>query len=209
MESPVAQHLKDDVRARIDEAALRVFAACGFQRATVGAIARAAGTATGNLYRYYPDKTALFEAVVPDTFARGLLTRIRRRVRALEGVAEYSTLGPDAPFHAAAEELLRFSIENRLRVVILLGRSAGTRHHAFGEQLVRTLQRLAIAHFRQLRAPAPVDAARRFALDQVYQNWARTMVVILEQFADTDAILAVVDEYSRYHLAGLNALLGG
>jgi AcrR family transcriptional regulator len=205
----VAQYLKDDIRARIDAAALRVFAARGFDGATVAAIARQARTSTGNVYHYYRDKTTLFNAVVPDAFARRLMSMVRARVKALDGVTNVAALGAAAPFHALAEDLLAFSIENRLRVIILLRRPAGTRHASFPDNLVRLLQRLAIAHFRGLDRAAPLDGARRFALDQVYRNWAGTMTAILEQFDEEPAIRAAVAAYSRYHLAGLNHLLGG
>lgn len=205
----VAQRLKDDVRARIAGAALQVFAARGFPGATMAGIARKARTATGNVYRYFPDKTALFDAVLPRSFARTLKTMIRRRVEALDGVADVTALAADAPFHAFAEELLRFSIENRLRVVVLLGRAEGTRHERFAGDLLRVLQRLASRHFRGVHPSTAITGAMRFALDHVYRSWMRTMIATLEELDDEQDLRAAVEAYSRYHLAGLNALFGG
>lgn len=53
-------------RARVErilDAAAAVFDAVGFEAATTDAIARRAGTAIGSLYQFFPNKTALFEAV--------------------------------------------------------------------------------------------------------------------------------------------------
>jgi AcrR family transcriptional regulator len=204
----MAQYLKDEVRARVDRAALSVFAAKGFVGATVAEIARAAGTATGNVYHYYPDKAALFEAVVSDSFARRFMSLMRRRVRSLDGVVDVAELDAGARFHAISEELLEFCIRNRLRVIVLLGRSEATRHDGFARGLVRGLQRMAEAHFRRIDPDLSMTADRRFALDQIYRNWVAAMVEILEAFDDESRIRAAVEAYSQYHLAGLARLLG-
>jgi AcrR family transcriptional regulator len=208
-EPTMAQYLKDDVRVRIESAALVVFARRGFGRATMAAIAREAAISTGNVYRYFPDKDTLFRTVVPVSFARRLLKLVRARVKALEGVDEIRRLPPAAAFHDAAEELLAFCIANRLRVTVLLGRSAGTLHQGFTEALLQDLQTLAVAHFRGLNPALSLTNEERFALDRIYRNWASTLVDILETFEDDAGIRASVDAFSRYHLAGLHALLHG
>ncbi len=51
-------------RREILEAALRVFARAGYHRATMQAIAREAEFAVGTIYRFFPSKKALYEALV-------------------------------------------------------------------------------------------------------------------------------------------------
>ncbi|HEY3383610.1 MAG TPA: TetR/AcrR family transcriptional regulator [Vicinamibacterales bacterium] len=204
----MTQYLKSDVRARIDDAALEVFAREGVERATMAAIARAAGISTGNVYHYYRNKNDLFQAVVGDTFVRQFQRLLRRRIKTLDGVPDVRTLGAGSPFHVAAEELLAFGIEHRLRVVILLGRAAGTRHAGFGSELVRTLQRLAVAHFRGLEPALAVTPALRSALERIYRHWVDTLVEILVTHQSSAAIREAVGLFSAYHLAGLEALFG-
>jgi AcrR family transcriptional regulator len=55
------QVLKDDVRARILDAARAVFAEHGFLGATMATIAERAELGTASLYRYYPSKESLFD----------------------------------------------------------------------------------------------------------------------------------------------------
>ena len=62
--------LKEEIRARILDAALEIFAARGFTGATMGQLAERAGLATGALYRYYPGKQELCDAVVTPEPAR-------------------------------------------------------------------------------------------------------------------------------------------
>ena len=65
----MAQVLKPEVRARILDAALDAFAAEGYGDTSMARIAAGAGMAVANLYRYYADKPALFDAVVPAALA--------------------------------------------------------------------------------------------------------------------------------------------
>ncbi len=51
-------------RQEILEAALRVFARAGYHRATMQAIAKEAEFAVGTIYRFFPSKKALYEALV-------------------------------------------------------------------------------------------------------------------------------------------------
>ncbi|HSK08441.1 MAG TPA: helix-turn-helix domain-containing protein [Vicinamibacterales bacterium] len=202
----MAQQLKDEVRDRIMSAALDAFASRGFRAATMAGIARRAGISTGNIYRYSPDKETLFDTVVPPSFAREFLQLIRRRVRSLEGVTDVARLPAGSVFRAVAEELLAFSIANRLRVIVLLGRAEGTRYAAFAPRLRAELQGLALAHYRGLGGRVRVTAAHRFALERIYDDWLRTMVEILAASRDGAEIRERVEAYSRYHLGGLNAL---
>src|SRR6188768_3302355 len=98
----MAQVLKDDVRSRLIDAALEVFADRGYAGATMGDIAAAASVSTGNVYRYFPGKRELFDAVVPPAFVRGFRTLLRRRVRALDGVRDVRDLPAGAPYHLAS-----------------------------------------------------------------------------------------------------------
>lgn len=202
----MAQYLKDAVRDRIERAALEVFARKGFRAATVAEIARHAGVSTGNVYRYFPDKTSLFYSVEPQAFVDEFLALLRRRVRALEGVRNLDTLPAGSAFAAVADDLLHFAVANRLRVVLLLGRAEGTRYEPVAGRLVAELQRLAVTHYRGLGLPVALTPALRFVLDRIYLAWQATLVETLSRCTEEAKIRERVEAFSRYHLAGLNAL---
>jgi AcrR family transcriptional regulator len=61
------------------DAAIRVFGACGFERATMEQIAREADVAKGTIYLYYESKQAIYEAALRSGFA-GLDERTSRRL---------------------------------------------------------------------------------------------------------------------------------
>jgi AcrR family transcriptional regulator len=62
-------------RRQILEGARKVFLNLGFDGASMGEIARAAGVSKGTLYVYFADKSALFEAIVEEeTLEQGKVT---------------------------------------------------------------------------------------------------------------------------------------
>jgi AcrR family transcriptional regulator len=201
----MAQYLKEDVQESIARGALRVFAEKGYRAATMAEIADTAGISTGNVYRYYADKYELFRAVIPGEFARRFAELMRRRIKALYGVADIGTLEAGAHYHLLSEELLRFCIENRLRVVILLGKAQGTDHELFAEKMVQELAKLATAYARSTRPAFNAKETTAFALDLIYRNFVNAMVSILTRFDDEAKIREGVASLSRYHLAGLKS----
>ncbi len=201
----MAQYLKQDVQERISSAALTVFAHKGYRAATMAEIAEAAGISTGNIYRYFSDKGELFRAVIPDEFARTFTELMRRRVKALDGVDDVRALETGAPYHLLSEELIGFCIENRLRVVVLLGKAHGTDHERFAEKTVHDLVKWAIAYARSIAPAFDAGETTRFALELIYRNFVSAMVSILTTFEGEAKIREAVVGLSHYHLAGLKS----
>jgi len=203
----VAQYLKDAVQARITTGALEVFARRGFRKATMAEIAAAAGVSTGNIYRYYRNKVSLFDVVVSDEFVSTFTRLLRLRVKAFDGIADAGEPRPGEAYRAASEILLAFAIDDRLRLVVLLGRSEGTRLEGFASRIISELQRQALAYARRRRPALKVTPGLRFTLGQIYRNWIGTLVTVLEEFETEAEIREIVDSVSSYHLAGLRGLL--
>ena len=196
----MVQTRKPETHARVLAAAEQAFAEAGYEGATVAGIAERAGVSTGNVYRYFESKDALFYEVLPDSFPATFLRLVRKRVRALARSADLTAL--DAAARAEAEELLRFWIEHRRRVVILLDRSKGSRYEDFAAQFVRALMRPTLAKLQADRG-APLTASTRFVLEQIFRNTVRTIVAILEAHEDEAAIRDAFQGFWSYQLAGL------
>ncbi len=71
-------------RGRILEAALEVFARKGYHGASVDDIVRASGTSKGAVYHHFPNKEAVFLALVDD-FATRLAAAVGAAVGARQG----------------------------------------------------------------------------------------------------------------------------
>ena len=203
----MAQIKKPEVEARILAAARHEFAARGVAGASVAAIAAGAGVATGNVYRYFPSKDALFAAAVPPAVVARLRRSIAARVRALAGVVDVAAVPAGAPYRVLSDELLGFCAAHRLEVVIALAGDPDSPYAAVADQLRRQLVRLAVAHAATLRPPVRITPTTRFVLDTIYRGFVAAMVAILRQYQTADAIAAAVERHAAYHLTGLARLL--
>lgn len=209
----MTQYLKEDVRTRILDAALRELAAQGYEGATMAAIAAAADISTGNVYRYYGGKEKLFEAVVPPALVRRFRDLLSARLEAApepdaaEGTADVLDLDEEHPYWTAAGRLLDFAVEHRLETVVFLGRAAGTRYETVGEEVVDQLVRAAKEHSAALSRRVERSAALAFDLEEIYRNYVASLVRILERFHRPEDIREATRTYERYHLAGLATLL--
>src|SRR5579871_1826643 len=67
----VAEHVEPDTRERILEMAERLFRQIGYQKTTVGDIAKELRMSPANVYRFFESKKAIHEAV-----ARGLMGEV-------------------------------------------------------------------------------------------------------------------------------------
>ena len=79
-----AESSRSATRERILQAALEVFAAKGYHRALVDDIVRVSGTSKGGVYHHFPNKEALFLALV-DEFAQQLAAAVSGAIAARQG----------------------------------------------------------------------------------------------------------------------------
>ncbi|CBV43968.1 TetR/AcrR family transcriptional regulator [Halomonas elongata] len=203
----MAQTLKTAVRTRILAAAAEAFAREGFAAARLTDIAAEAGVSTGNLYRYYPNKAALFDAVVPRAVAARLLWLIRARVRELGTLVEWRSA--TSPGSARAAALLDFWIERRLPVVILLAGAQGSSLAHVRPLVVRELTRMAHAYLASQPRDEGASSVPRVVLVQLFSSTVDMIVAILRSHDDEAEIRAAFQAFWRYQLAGLEALLAG
>jgi len=189
----MVQVLKPAVRGRIEDAALRCFAERGYAGTSMAGIAAAAGTAPGNVYRYFPSKEALFDAVVPRQLADRHDELLDARVTALA-----RRTGEDA----AAAELLDFWLDHRLAVVVLLDRADGTPLAGHPAAFVRRL----VDHVeRALGGPPP--PVHREVLELVFDNTRRAIARMLLTGRDRAHTRALVTAFWSYQVPGLDGLM--
>lgn len=195
------QILKPELRDRVLRAAETVFAESGYEGATMAAIAERAGMSTGNLYRYFANKEMLFRTVFTDEFAERFLALLRRRVGSLRASEHLESLGADATADAAA--LLRFWIENRTKVVVLLAHAEGSPFADFRERFVEELVKPTEAKLRADAGGRRLTKAEKLVIRIVFENTVRTIVAILEGDRSDEEITRAFAGFWSYQLAGL------
>jgi len=204
----MAQYLKESVREAIVRGALLVLAERGYDSTTMAEIAEASSISVGNIYRYFRSKTELYEAIITDDFVSEFEGLIRKRVRALSSTRDIRELEASAPYHVISEELFRFSLSNRRKIVVLLGQSAGTRRECYREQLVEILVGIAIEYARGLEGGYEGTEIDGFNIRLIYRNYVDGLCRILSVYEDEESLRQSIEGYSRYHLAGMKAVFG-
>ncbi len=179
-ERRMPQVKKPEVRARILDAALEVFATEGFAGAAMTDIAARAGIGTASIYRYYASKDELVAAVLPPALVQRFEALLDRRVRAL------ARNEPEG-------DMLQFWLANRLAVVVLLTER--------GERFVELLVKHTLAQLR-----GRITARVRFVLTEIFDNTRRLLARVLATYADPDELREAIATFWTYQIAGIRAL---
>jgi AcrR family transcriptional regulator len=142
---------KAATRERILDAALSVFAGKGYHRATVDDIVRASGTSKGAVYHHFPNKEAVFVALVDDFAARlatGVAAAIADRHGALPKVEG-----------ALTAALSTFADSERLaRLILLQAVSLGPTWEAKRAEVHDRFARLIQGYLDEARAEGAIAA---------------------------------------------------
>ena len=132
---------RDRTRAQLIDAAARVFAAHGFEAASIQEIAAVAGVANGTFYNYFPTKEAILEAVAVH-YGVSYCERIAASCRPIADGAERMAIGGRRYMLLALEQpdMARFLLSvaaaspvwgERLRPYILADLVLGIRQKRF------------------------------------------------------------------------------
>lgn len=203
----MVQTKKDDVKKSIDNAALAVFAMKGFAGATVADIAREAGLSVGNIYRYYPSKEGLFYTVLPPDFVDEFMDQIGMKMKTADGI-ELDKVKEFGPMQIRDEAAKTFFTDNRLRIVILFDRAAGTRYEGFRKELVDFTIEHAVRYLHTVSGKPPeLSPTRIRVLRFIYDNMYGAVAGILARYENRDDIAAAYDCFFDYHYQGIGKFL--
>jgi len=196
---------KAHVREAIVRAAAAALAEAGYEGATLAAVAAAAGTSIGNLYKYFANKEELFAATVPASLVGEAEALLRGRIEALGASREPGGLAATHPYHAASDELLEFATAHRHELLFLLRHAQGTEYESFFEDLAATLTKIALGYASRAYPDAVFSAASRRALTRIYRGFLSSIASILAEERSRPALHGAVVRLTTYHLAGLRA----
>lgn len=124
------QYLKEDVKERIQAAALKEFREKGFNDASMRSIAQNAGVAIGNVYRYFKSKEDLYDSMIGPVYDR-LVNFVQNISR-----IDRSFNDPIGSINSIRDKILEIFQESNTELLILLEKSDGTKYHYIKENLV-------------------------------------------------------------------------
>ncbi|WP_442604000.1 TetR/AcrR family transcriptional regulator [Paenibacillus sp. KN14-4R] len=202
------QTLKDGIRGSILLKAKISFLEQGFEKTSMRDIAHKIGVSVGNLYRYYPNKEALFDAVVMPAY-EGLAQLIQ--VQDVEHGIESSPPGLQI-----LEELSRILSEllheHREGLLILLYGSTGTRHERAKEELFSLLMNHIHTHIKefnksQLGNPHAAEALDLQVSRPIAVAFLEGYFEIIRLYSDPEQIRTTTKQYVTVWFMGLQQLI--
>ncbi len=119
---------KDEIRQKINEAALEEFLVSGYSQSSMRNIAAAAGITVGNIYSYFSGKEHLFESLLSDTVDK--LHQLITMEVSSEDPLSSSSIGEMT--HAIAKVFM----EDRIEFLILMDGSSGSKYENIKARLV-------------------------------------------------------------------------
>lgn len=115
------QYLKDEVRNKIIEEALREFKSKGYKHASIRSIAKNSNTSVGNLYKYFNGKEDLYENIIGTVY-----------YELMDYVNQFNKVKIDEKsgniFYNLMEKIMKIFERNSMELSILLNKSEGSKY---------------------------------------------------------------------------------
>lgn len=184
------QVLKDEIKVLILTTAEKSFLEQGFERTSMKDVAKQVGVSTGNLYRYFANKEALFDAVTRPAYQS--LTFLIQTHEQNENIP----LGIDV-IDQLAFVLSELLIEHREGLLILLYGSQGTSREGAKEDLCQIFA----AHIKTHLKPTDKDIARPVAV-----AFLEGYFEIIRLYKDKSQIHEATKQYITLWFTGLQYL---
>ncbi|MBJ6362664.1 TetR/AcrR family transcriptional regulator [Paenibacillus sp. GCM10012307] len=192
------QVLKDEVRNSILRCARTVFLDRGFGKTSMKDIAAKAGVAVGNLYRYFPNKEYLFDAVVSPVYDQLMELMIVNEQEFIDAAGVIDRLS-----HIFAE----LAYENREGLLILLYKSSGTPFAGTKEEFIIRLTEQMDTHLYEYNRKHSSDPLDLLISRPIAIAFLEGYFDIIRTFNSRNVIQEATKHYIAVWFMGLKAVL--
>lgn len=185
------QYAKDTIRQKILEIARGEFLEKGFERASIRSITAKAQTSKSNLYNYYPDKDALFCAVLTPTL---------NHIQAGLALAKQYNVPKEADDYTLSSQqyviaaIYRFLVENADDARLILFRAQGSSLENFKYEVLDSFSENMIEWTASIHSKRPVS---RLFVKTVCSFYFNMIEQLLREEAPTE-ITAFMREISDF-----------
>jgi AcrR family transcriptional regulator len=200
------QVLKDEIKNKIIEAAVKEFYLNGYEKASMRTIAKAAGISVSNTYNYFKSKELLFESIIEPVFQQ-----VKSLFRSSLQHSASQALKSDVLrtfIDDITGMLMQMDTRQRQLLIILAEKSAGTRYEKAKEEMV-TLIRMHFAEALRKSGPATqIEENQGYILNIIAANYIDGLLRILKEFRSQPWAVENLRTLLTYHLNGIKALAG-
>ncbi len=202
------QVLKEEIKEKILDAALKKFAEKGFKDTTMADIAGKAGLSVGNLYLYYKNKTALFNTIISPDFIREFKEILFQKIDSVSGVP-LDNIRETSLYLIASETMINFYYENRLKIIIAMENTKVALFSGLKDEIVNYLNNLFFHYLKSINKNLePLEYENTRSLMQIiYVSLSNSILGILKLYEDKNDLQLNLQKLLDYHLSGLNSLV--
>ncbi len=199
------QTLKEEVRQGILTAAVKEFILRGYEKASMRAIAKAAGISVSNTYNYYPGKEQLFDAIMEPVYQR------IRQIFKQSLQQSLGRVGGQQNFQSFIDGIVQMILQmediHRRLLIVLAENSAGTRYEKAREEITGLLRMHLAEAIRRPDSPARIEENQAYILDIIAANYLDGLMKVLKDFRSREWAEANLKMLLTYHVGGIQALI--
>ena len=196
----MSQVQKKEIRDRVLETALRLFAREGFQNVTIARISKESKVSVGNIYHYFPGKKEIFDAVFPREFVDEITRQITQKIMTGKD-RTVSLQSQNLEYIMNSQQFLNYIIQYKYQFQILK-HLQGTPYSGTLEKLSEHLSGLVYEQFVQEK-----DEILRMTFHNLYIGYFELVYRALKMERTDSELLQELKKIDRYHVAGVTAII--
>lgn len=190
------QVLKDEMRNRIYETAIKEFSEKGFAKASMRNIAKGAGMTVGNLYRYFEGKEALFYDVISPAYDC-LMELVGKSVEMVKYRFDTSF------FEFLSEQILKISIEHKIELLILFEGSQGTKYERIKEEIVSVVENFLKGDLLRRFKEENVEIEDIYLLRVIAVGFVEGMTMINKKYENAEKLQKVAAQFIAFYFSDI------
>jgi len=198
------QTLKEEIKSKIIEAAVKEFSALGYEKASMRTIAKAAGISVSNTYNYYVGKEELFVSIIEPVFnqLKDILKQsFQQSMKARAGNNVQSFID------GIVKSLVQLEARQRQLLIILIEKSAGTKYEKSREEMISLLRMHLAEAARKPGSAAQIEENQTYILNIIANNYIDGLFKVLEDYRSKEWAEENLRTLLTYHLNGIKALV--
>lgn len=194
---------KEQVKDNLLRVGLEQFTMKGYEKASLRVIVKEAGTTLGNFYNYFPNKEALFEAIVDESYIG--FNQFLHHHKDEEGHDQPVELTPEVLM--AARYLLMDQIRGLLPALtpsflLLIDRSQGTKYEGFRREVVAFFT----DHYMEHLASKGMDDLYGYSL-VAGEMFVSGLIQIIRRNDELDHVVASLTNHFMFFIFGTTGII--
>lgn len=187
------QILKDEIRENILITATKLFYQQGFGKTTTRQIADKVQMSVSNLYKYFKNKEALFEAIVDAYY-------MNYRANFVKFISHQGQDGFDAQSNAVLANALYKSIKtDHVKFVLLMDKSDGTKYVGFKDEIIALLKNHILQGITTINK-------EEYIINIIARNFFYGIVEIAKNYQNNAWAQRNINLLVQYHMNGIALL---